>query len=342
MTRALRPLSILVALASLAACGGELTPTATVVELRHALAVVEVSAPEGTRIAIDGDEARVDASGRLRMDVSVEHYSETPRLPRVDIRAFRDALIGGAEAYLSVELPLPVATIRALPTPEQGFVLLGTSSSGANVAAVPGATLEVQGRPVELDRWGTGMARVELLPLVLASPPTLLVSGGTVDVPVSVVRDGVATQASIPMSVTSEAAARYVAGWVESGADRSVAPSELGAGIFWQRDPRIEQRAPSVLVGAPATLATRFAAVETTTDTELRRCQGGFPLVRRDRVVVLRDLQSGEEVARRTFVTPRPECPAVFTLSTRAWYSWPTSGAIESWLSTELARRTGR
>lgn len=337
-----------------ACSGGDLEASASVVGLQRGAVTLEVVAPPGTEVVGLASPATVGDEGRVRFDVDLQFYE--PDTQRIDFRAEWSSLFSEKWAFLEVALPRPVADIRLLPTPEEGFAFTD-SSPGDAVASVgapapltfgadargqallpiaaPGATrLTVGGEPVVLDDVGFGAATVDLLPIVLSSP---YLSGGAVSVPVVLTQQGAERNLTASLQMTSAQVAGHLDRWFDAGSPADVLPpAGGGAAVLWRRPAEVERESPYAHVGQSGTVGTRYVATETTTRERIRGC-GFMSLVGIRREVVLRDTQAGTEVARRSFPYPgRVECPPVVYRGQPDQLHFAASADIGDWLEAEL------
>jgi hypothetical protein len=330
------PLSWVLFLLLASGCG-EFAPTVTLVDLRHETAVLDVTAPEGSRIRSSGTEAVADASGHAVFEISVAHFSEAAGNPEVSIFVDEDALIGARSDYLRMDLPLPLDVIQNLATEQQGYVFLPQQpGTGLRVSAVRGATIEVLGRPVPLDEWGVGPMVSDLRIAVLGSPPSLLARGGTLSVPATLTIDGAQRSAEAPLAISAAGVEGQLDLWLDRPFDARLLANVPARGLTWRRT-REPLEPTYVVFGAPAFLGTHYAATETTTSTELRRCPFGAPLISVEREVVIRDMTTGREVARRAFGPGRIACPPVFSRDEREFRYMAPHETLAAWIETELA-----
>lgn len=348
---------VLVLAGLVVACSaGDLEASASVVGLQRGAVTLEVVAPPGTQIVGLASPTSVGEEGRVRFDVDLQFYE--PDTQRIDFRAEWSSLFSEKWAFLDVALPRSVADIRLLPTTEEGFAFTD-SSAGDAVASVgtpapltfgadarghallpiaaPGATgLTVGGEPVALDDVGFGTVTVDLLPVVLSSPA---LSGGTVSVPVVLTQQGAERNLTASLQMTSAQVARHLDRWFDAGTPTDVlppaGPAGGGAAILWRRPAEVERQSPYAHVGQSGTVGTRYVAVETSIRERIRGC-GFMSLVGIRRDVVLRDTQTGTEVARRSFPYPRRvECPPVVYRGQPDQLHFSASANIEDWLEAQ-------
>jgi hypothetical protein len=325
-TRTLALVSILFALG----CGSSVEPTARFVGAHANAVTLEVLAPAGALVHLGSTEQVVPESGVLRFEEAMTHYSVNPPLPfDIDLRVMPPGLFAD-EAYVSVHVPLPVETIRALP--EDGVVLLPATAGGpAPLAAPPGSSLELAGIPVALDAYGIGALPSNLGPSVLAAPSALADGGGLV-LSGMLRTEGAERAVTLSVPLSASAVDGYLQAWIDAP---SSALPEGANGTLWshahgRREPAFERFGTDLV-------AARFVVTETVTGTEVQRCQGGFAMIRDTRRVVIRDMASGLEVARRDFVpSGRGSCPLVFTLGEADHHFWTTHAIVRGWIEEEI------
>ncbi len=315
-------------------CGSSEPPTARLAGIRANTVTLEVTAPAGAVVRLGSTERTVPESGVLRFDEEMTYYSLNPPLPfDIDLRV-EPAELFADESYVSVHVPLPVETIRALPEADVGLVP-ATATNPARIAAPAGSSLVLAGTPVALDAYGLGALPADLGPAVLAAP-SALAEGGTLDLAGVLEHDGAERAVTVSVPMSAAAVEGYVQAWIDAP---DGAMPEGASGAIWShrhgpREPAFER------IGAER-VAARFVVTETITSAETQRCQGGFAMVRDTRRVVIRDMASGDEVANRDF-TPsgRGSCPMVFMIGEADHHFWIDHPAVRAWIEGELARLT--
>lgn len=334
--------------------------TSRATAIRRSSVTVEVSGPPGCVVDHNSDSFPIGDDGIVRFEDDVSSIFQTAQgtgETAIHLRVVCKSFFGTEHAEVDIELPLDTAAINRIPedgiavvrssaelreaaaarSSDDPLVRIGVDQDGLALlpVAAPGSSaIEVAGTPVTLDPIAAfATAHVDLAPFVLAGEAF---GEAELSVPVTLVRDGGNTTAALALVMDEEQQRAALDRWIEGGSPASALPPEPAAAILWRR--ATEPSGPRYAhVGTTSTVGARYLATEETSSEPFRDC-AYIQLIGVTREVVLRDVVTGEEVARRTFPpSRRARCPALVYSTQPDQLYFASNESVQEWLERELA-----
>lgn len=337
----------------LGGCNRRDDPKVTLLGLRPNTVVVEIEAPPGTELGQTVDEVAptIGDSGRMTHTYDIADYS-CDEMDTLGVRTRKKGLIGETWGQYDLKLPHPIGLIKQLPTEKQGFVVyrlldsdkqpwpLKTDPQGrveVTVAVVGDVEIEMAGEPIELDEWGVGSTAVTLTDGILGAG---LVGAGTAKFAVKLTRDGKAETRYWEPPLLQEEVSAALDKWLAAGAPAPSTGPVSEDGILWRRRTKTSRSASFEAI-ANETPGFRWLADEVPMEERIRGC-GYSALKGVTREVIIRELRTGREVARRTFPYPSgARCGSISFRGEPDRFVYAEHKTIRRWLLDQVRSPAG-